>query len=216
MVIHLLAANDTVNCLPCPLKPGNKHCQPNQKILPMALSATVFKAELNIADMDRHYYQTHQLVMARHPSENDERMMVRLLAFTLNANESLQFTKGLSTDDEPELWQKNLSDEIELWIELGQPDEKRIRKACARSQQVIVYCYGGRASSIWWDQNAKYLKRFDNLRVINLPTESTQALASMVKRGMHLNASLQDGVVTLSDDEQSLDIAPEQWYPDSH
>src|SRR5680860_958910 len=117
----------------------------------MALKATIFKATLNIADMDRHYYADHQLTLAQHPSENDERMMIRLLAFALNAREGLEFTKGLSTDDEPELWQKSLSDEIELWIELGLPDESRLRKACNRSKQVILYTpYGGTRTSPNW------------------------------------------------------------------
>lgn len=175
----------------------------------MALSATVFKAEVNIADMDRHYYQTHNLVLAQHPSETDTRMMVRVLAFALNANEELQFTKGLSTDEEPELWQKSLSDEIELWIELGQPDEKRIRKACGRAKQVIIYCYSGNSAAIWWDQIGSQLQRFNNLTVINLPAAECEAMASMVQRTMQLNVSLQDGVVSISDNEQNIDITPE-------
>jgi len=179
----------------------------------MALSATVFKAELNIANMDTHYYHSHQLVLARHPSETDERMMIRLLAFALNADEALQFTKGLSSDDEPELWQKSLSDEIELWIELGQPDEKRIRKACGRSKQVIVYCYGGRGAEIWWDQNAKHLNRFRNLRIINLPKDATEILGSMSQRTMQLNISMQDGEVSFSDNEQNVDLTPEVFFP---
>jgi len=179
----------------------------------MALSATVFKAELNIANMDTHYYQTHNLVLARHPSETDERMMIRLLTFALNADEALQFTKGLSSDDEPELWQKSLSGEIELWIELGQPDEKRIRKACGRAKQVIVYCYGGRGAEIWWDQNAKHLNRFSNLRIINLPKEATEVIATMSQRTMQLNVSLQDGEVSISDNEQNVDIIPQTMFP---
>src|SRR5690242_18259904 len=105
----------------------------------MALKATIFKADLNIADMDRDYYGDHALTIARHPSETDERMMVRVFAFARHAHERLQFTKGLSADDEPDLWQKSLSDEIELWIDVGQPDEKRVRKACNRSQRVALY-----------------------------------------------------------------------------
>lgn len=175
----------------------------------MALSATVFKAEVNIADMDRHYYQTHNLVLAQHPSETDIRMMVRVLAFALNANEELQFTKGLSTDEEPELWQKTLNDEIELWIELGQPDEKRIRKACGRAKQVIIYCYSGNSAAIWWNQVGSQLQRFNNLTVINLPALECEAMASMVQRTMQLNVSLQDGVVSISDNVQNIDITPE-------
>ncbi len=104
----------------------------------MALKATIFKAELHIADMDRHHYGDHALTIARHPSETDERMMMRIVAFALNAHEDLVFTKGLSTENEPDLWQKSLSDDIELWIDLGQPDDKRIRKACGRAQQVMM------------------------------------------------------------------------------
>ncbi|TNE76492.1 MAG: YaeQ family protein, partial [Gammaproteobacteria bacterium] len=129
----------------------------------MALKATVFKAELAVSDMDRGYYQSHALTIARHPSETDERMMVRLLAFALNASEDLQFTRGLSTDDEPDLWQKNLQGDITLWIEVGLPDERRIRKACNRAEQVIIYAYGARTAPVWWNNIRDALTRFDNL-----------------------------------------------------
>lgn len=109
----------------------------------MAPKATVYKAQLQIADMDRGYYHDHNLTLAQHPSETDARMMLRLLAFALNASDSLQFSKGLCVDDEPELWQKSLSDEIELWVEFGQSDEKWVRKACGRSKQVQLFAYGG-------------------------------------------------------------------------
>ena len=165
----------------------------------MALKATIFKATLMIADMDRHYYADHHLTLARHPSETDERMMCRLLAFALNASESLQFTKGLSTDDEPELWQKSLSDEIELWVELGLPDESRLRKACNRSRQVILYTYGGRAVPLWWEKHQNKLNRFNNLTIINLPAEPLEALAAMAQRNMSLQCTIQDGDVSIGD-----------------
>jgi uncharacterized protein YaeQ len=109
----------------------------------MALNSTIYKVELQISDMDRHYYATHALTLARHPSETEERLMVRLLAFALYADDRLEFGKGISDEDEPALWRKAYTDEIELWIELGQPDEARIRKACGRSRQVVVINYGG-------------------------------------------------------------------------
>ena len=118
----------------------------------MALKATIFKAELHIADMERGYYHDHALTVARHPSETDERMMVRLLAFALNADETLAFGAGLSTDDEPDLWRKDLTGSIETWIDVGLPDEKRIRKACGRADEVFVYSYGGHAAQLWWQQ----------------------------------------------------------------
>jgi uncharacterized protein YaeQ len=117
----------------------------------MALKATIFKADVQIADMDRHYYQDHVLTIARHPSETDERMMVRVLAFILHAHEALVFGKGLSADDEPDIWQKDLTGAIKLWIEVGQPDEKRIMKACGRAEKVFIYSYSSN-SSIWWNQ----------------------------------------------------------------
>ena len=118
----------------------------------MALKATICKAELNIADMDRGYYADHALTLAQHPSENDERLMLRVLAYALYAHEHLAFTKGLSDPDEPDLWQKDLTGAIDLWIDLGQPDEKRILKACGRSRQVAVHCYGNAAGP--WSAHA--------------------------------------------------------------
>ncbi|GGE66294.1 hypothetical protein GCM10011533_18200 [Streptosporangium jomthongense] len=179
----------------------------------MALKATVFKATLNIADMDRHYYADHHLTIAQHPSENDERMMIRLLAFALNANENLEFTKGLSTDDEPELWQKSLSDEIELWIELGLPDESRLRKACNRARQVILYAYGGRAVPLWLEKNQTKLTRFDNLTIINLPAESTERLAGLAERNMNYQVTIQDGEVSFSNEDTLASITPEPLFP---
>ncbi|MEP3562574.1 MAG: YaeQ family protein [Marinobacter sp.] len=179
----------------------------------MALKATIFKATLHIADMDKHYYGDHHLTVARHPSETDERMMIRLLAFALNANDTLEFTKGLSSDDEPELWQKSLSDEIELWIELGLPDEDRIRKACNRSKQVILYTYGGRAVPVWWEKHHNKLARFGNLTIVDLPTEAITELASLAERSMTLQVSIQDGEVTFSNDSSLVSITPEQRLP---
>ena len=110
----------------------------------MAQKATIYKVELSISDMDRHYYETHKLTVAKHPSETDERLMIRIMAFALNAHEQLELTRGLSADDEPDIWIKSLSGELELWVSLGLPSEKVIHQSCGRSNEVIVYCYGGR------------------------------------------------------------------------
>ena len=134
----------------------------------MALTATIFKASLQVSDMNRHYYADHQLTLARHPSETDERMMVRLLAFALHADERLSFTKGLCVDDEPDLWQKSLSNEIELWVDVGLPDEKRVRKACSRAMQVCLYLYGGRNAELWWNKNSANLQCYHNLTVVEI------------------------------------------------
>lgn len=175
----------------------------------MALKATIFKATLQIADMDRHYYADHHLTIARHPSETDERMMVRLLAFALNASEALEFTRGLSTDDEPELWEKTLTGDIKLWIELGLPDEDRVRKACNRAEQVIVYTYGGRAVPVWWDKHQNKLARHRNLSIVNLPSEGTEALAALAERTMNLQLTIQDGEVAVGNETSLVTITPE-------
>jgi uncharacterized protein YaeQ len=177
----------------------------------MALKATIFKATLNIADMDRHYYGDHQMTVARHPSETDDRMMICLLAFVQNADKHLAFTKGISTDDEPDLWQKSLSDEIELWIELGLPDESRLRKACNRSKQVILYTYGGRGVPIWWDKNKAKLARFNNLTCVNLDPEATEQLAGLAQRAMSLQVTIQDGEVTFSNEHGLVALTPEPF-----
>ncbi|MEN8213102.1 MAG: YaeQ family protein [Pseudomonadota bacterium] len=177
----------------------------------MALKATIFKTTLQIADMDRHYYHDHDFTIARHPSETDERMMVRLLAFALNADERLTFTRGISSEDEPDIWQKNLSGDIDLWIDLGQPDEKRIRKACARADRVIIYCFNDRSAPLWWQQIRGKLNRFGNLSVISLQGDATGSLAAMVERHMQLQYSIQDGEVWVSNGSDSIEIEVTQW-----
>jgi len=172
----------------------------------MALKATIFKAELQIADMDRSYYRDHALTIARHPSETDERMMVRVLAYALHADDALSFGKGLSADDEPDLWLKDLTGTIELWIDVGQPDEKRIRRACGRARQVIVYSYGGQGAAIWWNQVAGKLGRTRNLTVISVPAAASQALAQLAQRNMRLNCTIQDQQVWLGDGENRVQV----------
>ena len=172
----------------------------------MATKATIFKVDLQIADMDRNYYQTHALTIARHPSETDERMMVRVLAFARHAHESVAFSKGLSTEDEPDLWQKDLTGDIELWIDLGQPEEKRIRRACGRARQVIIYTYSGNSADIWWNKIRGTLDRLKNLTVINLSADTVQAMAKLAQRGMQLQCTIQDGQVWIADHNDSVEV----------
>lgn len=177
----------------------------------MALKSTIYKAELQISDMDRHYYQSHGLTIAQHPSETNERMMLRVLAFALYAHENLQFTKGLSAEDEPDIWQKNLRDEIELWIDLGQPDEKRIRKACGRAEQVVLLTYGGSTADIWWKKTGDKLARFDNLTVINIVMSESEALQTLVERTMQLQCTIDNGQIWLSMADKSVEVNPVFW-----
>jgi uncharacterized protein YaeQ len=174
----------------------------------MALKATIFKAELQIADMDRAYYADHSLTIARHPSETDERMMMRLLAFVLNAGDDLVFARGLSADDEPDLWRKDLTGAIELWVEVGLPDEKIVRRACGRSKAVHVCCYGGHAAQLWWKSVAEKFVRQDNLAVTDISQEASRAMAKLAQRTMRLQYSIQEGQVLVTDGETSVQVEP--------
>jgi len=173
----------------------------------MASNATIFKATIQIADMDRQYYEEHALTLARHPSETDERMMMRLLAFVLHAHEALSFGRGLSTEEEPALWRKDLTGAIDLWVEVGQPDEKTIRRACGRAKQVCVYTYGGRGADQWWEKNLATLERLNNLAVMNLPLDGSRVLTTLAQPSMQLQCTIQEGQIWIADGEQSAHMA---------
>jgi uncharacterized protein YaeQ len=182
-------------------RPGEERKEDN-----MALKSTIFKAELQISDMARNYYGDHSLTLARHPSENDERMMVRLLAFALHAHEALVFAESIGNDDEPSLWQRDLTGAIQVWIEVGQPDEKRIRKACGRASQVYIFAYGGHGVDVWLNQIRNSLERTRNLTVINLPASAPAALAGLAQRSMKLQFTIQDSQVWVADDKETVHI----------
>lgn len=171
----------------------------------MAQKSTVFKAELQVNDIDRQYYHAHALTLARHPSETDERMMVRLLAFALNADPALGFGNGLSTDNEPDLWQKDLTGLITLWIDVGLPEARLLKKAAGRAQRVVVYAYGRNADR-WWADSEAVLARLDNLAVWRLTDHTTRALSTLAQRNMRLNCTIQDQAVTLADGETLVEI----------
>ena len=174
----------------------------------MALNATIHKVELQVSDMDRHYYATHALTLARHPSETGERLMVRLLAFALYADDRLDFGKGLSDEDEPALWRKTYTDEIELWIDVGQSDEARIRKACGRSRQVVVITYGGQAAQLWWNKVGAALARQRNLTVLDIPSATVAELVALLQRGMRLQCLIQDGQLQLMNAVDAVGVDP--------
>lgn len=177
----------------------------------MALKATIYKAAVNIADLDRSFFQDVNLTLAQHPSETEQRMMLRLLAWICHADDNLRFTKGLCADDEPEIWLHNDTLALALWIELGLPDERRIKKACNQSPQVVLYAYGERAAQVWWQSMAGKLSSFRNLRVRFIDDRQLQALAALAQRTMNLQATLQDGAIWLSDDKNNLEINFSEW-----
>ncbi|HSG88330.1 MAG TPA: YaeQ family protein [Pseudomonadales bacterium] len=183
----------------------------------MALKATVFRAEVTIADMDRELYGDHTLTLARHPSETDERMMVRLLAFVLNAEDGLAFGAGLSSEDEPALLTKAADGSLDHWIEVGLPDPKRLRQGATRSRRLTVYTYGGSKADLWWQRNHVELGRIPRpVRVVELALEETTALAALADRGMRLTATVQDGQVWITDrQDRMVGVTPRVLDPAS-
>ncbi len=178
----------------------------------MALKAIVHKATVNIADMDRHYFSDVNLVLAQHPSETSQRMMLRLLAWIYHADEKLEFSRGLSSgEDEPALWLRNDHGEPELWIELGLPDEKRLRKACHQARHVVLYAYNERAARVWWQQTGPLLSSHRNLSIWFVADDIMASLASLAQRNMSLQATLQERILWLSDNQNNLEISLEEW-----
>ena len=174
----------------------------------MALKATIYKLELAIADMTRHYYETHQLTLALHPSETIERMMLRVVAFALCAHERLTFGKGISEDSEPDLWQHDYSGDVELWIELGLPEEKLLRRASHRAKQGMVLAYGGTVVDKWWKDHAKIANDLKNLTVVAIAADESQALAALCQRTMQLQCTIQEGQLWFADHGQSVVLNP--------
>ena len=176
----------------------------------MAIKSTIYKAAVQIADMDRALYADHALTLALHPSETEERLMVRLLAFAMQVPASdhggaLQFARGLSDSDEPDLWQHDLTGQLLHWMEVGQPDERRLAKACGRARRVTVYCYGS-ASHIWWAALQPKVARLGNLTVWQLPAAQAQALAALARRSMQVQVTVQEGHVWVGTDSDSVEI----------
>ena len=175
----------------------------------MAPNATIYRLELQVSDMDRHYYAGHALTLAQHPSETPLRLMARVIAFALNAHERLEFGRGLSNEEEPDLWLRDYTGDVEHWIDLGQPDESRVRKACGRARQVTVVNYSGGAADIWWDKVANSLARLKNLSVVNLAPASVEAAAGLLERSMNMGAMIQDGELQLIADRGDVTLKPQ-------
>jgi uncharacterized protein YaeQ len=180
----------------------------------MALKSTIFKANLAVADIDHNYYADHALTLARHPSENDERMMVRLIALALNAYKLqsvcdgdgvLGFGAGLSNPDDPDVSLRDFTGRTRVWIEVGQPEEKPLQKACGKADEVLLYCFS-HAAGIWWKGIENKLVRLQNLAVWRIPSETSQAVAALAQRSMQLQATIQENTLMLGDGKNSIDI----------
>lgn len=177
----------------------------------MAQKATIYKVELSVSDMGRHCYGTHNLTVAKHPSETNERLILRILAFALNVRDRLEFSKGLSSDDEPDIWQKSRSGELELWVILGLPSEKIIRQSCGRANEVVIYSYGGRAAELWWDKIRNTAMRSDNLRVINVAYQDSKEVGQLLDRSIKMQVSIEDDDVMISVGEAVVYMNLIEW-----
>jgi uncharacterized protein YaeQ len=185
----------------------------------VALKSTIFRASVAIADIDHGYYADHQLTLARHPSETDERMMIRLAALALNAHlvqtecggdATLAFGAGLSNPDDPDVALRDFTGQTRLWIEVGQPDDKPLAKACNKAEKVNVYCFH-HAAEVWWRGMENKLSRLQNLSVFRMPTQASLAMAGLAQRSMQLQATIQEGTLMLSDGSNSIDVEPLRW-----
>ena len=174
----------------------------------MGSKVNILKVRLDVSDLDRNYYQEHKFTIAHQPPETGIYVIARILAFTLHAHERLKYTTGTNTRHEPAIWQKDLTDDIDLWIEIGEPDEKRTRKASARSKRVIIYTYKEGSANIWWKQKSSKLNQIRNLTVISLPTQALEDLALMIDRTMALQCTIQDGHVWIGDKDRTVEFDP--------
>ncbi len=185
----------------------------------MAQKSTIHKASLQLADIDHSVYTDLAFTIARHPSETEARMMVRLVALALNAHvvqtacngdARIDFGAGLSDPDDPDVHVTDFTGLKRLWIEVGQPDEKALARACSRSDRVLAYAFGP-AAEVWWRGIETKLTRLDKLEVWRVPTDAVQALEALTGRSMHLQATVQDGSLTLSDEREAVVIEPVRW-----
>ena len=174
----------------------------------MALKSTVYKATLQVADMDRSHYRDHAMTLAQHPSETEERLMMRVLAFALHADPALEFGRGISSEDEPDLWLKDPTGAISLWIDVGLPEERRLRRAAGRAERIVVIAYGGRGVDVWWDKIRETLARLPALTVLAIPYEAGRALAALADRAMRLQCTVQEQQVYVNDAARSVLIEP--------
>jgi uncharacterized protein YaeQ len=185
----------------------------------VALKATIFKAQLAVADIEHGYYADHALTLARHPSETDERMMVRLAALALHAHKlqtvcngdgTLAFGAGLSDPEDPDAYLRDFTGQTRLWIEVGQPDETAITKACRKADEVVLYAFH-HAAEVWWKGIENKLHKLHKLQVWRIPTEASQQLEKLAQRSMQLQATIQEGSLMLGDEKRHIDIEPVRW-----
>ena len=154
----------------------------------MALSSTIYKFSISLSDLDRNKFETLNLTVAQHPSETAERMMVRVLCYGLHAQEFLQFTKGLSTPELPDIWSQSLDGQTLLWLDVGEPNADRIKKATRGADDVWVYSFNSK-SDVWWSQEQS---KFEPLavKVRQFSWGEVVSLAALLERKMDFSLTI--------------------------
>lgn len=170
----------------------------------MALKPTIYKARIALSDLDRNLYESLNLTIALHPSETLERMVARILAYCLNAQDNLIFCKGLSDADEADLWARNLNDAIELWIDVGEPAAERIKKASRLAKAVKVYSFNSK-SDTWWTQGQE---EFTQLKAqwFQFPWPQVQALAATVNKTMDWSMTISENSIFVSTEDGDVEV----------
>ncbi|MDH5389027.1 MAG: YaeQ family protein [Gammaproteobacteria bacterium] len=154
----------------------------------MAIKPTIFKLKISLSDLNRNYYDTLNITLAQHPSETAERMMVRVLAYCINAQEYLVFAKGMNDIDEPDIWARTLDNQITLWIDVGEPAVERIKKASRVAQALKIYCFNSK-SDVWWDQAKGKISQLKT-SILRFQWAEIQALAMLVQRTMEISVTI--------------------------
>ena len=174
----------------------------------MALQATPYKIELNLTDIDRSVYENLRFTVARHPSETEERLCVRLIAYALWYSEQLAFGRGLSDVDEPALWEKSLDDRVLHWIEVGQPDAERITWCSRRAERFTLLAYGN--LRVWQGRVLEPLRTLKNIHVLAVDQEALANLAQDLPRALSWSVMISDGELFVTDERGQHEI-PLQW-----
>jgi uncharacterized protein YaeQ len=175
----------------------------------MALKPTLYKIHLQLVDTDRDVYDNCKFTLTQHPSETVSRMMVRLMVFAINYHQDLQFTKGLSSQDEPDIWQISPTLEIQSWIEVGQASADRMRKGVSRSRKVLLYAYGTE-TAVWWQKSAAAFKSLPHIQVFKFDHRQISPLADLVERKMQLTVSISAGELYINAGEKELSLSLER------
>lgn len=174
----------------------------------MALQATPYKIEMNLTDMDRHVYETLRFTVARHPSETEERLAVRLIAYALFYKEHLSFGRGLSDVDEPALWEKSLDDRVLHWIEVGQPDSERMTWCSRRTERFSLVAYGN--LRVWQTKELDPVRSLKNINVVGIEQGALEALAQDLPRSLNWSLMISEGELFITDERGQHEV-PLQW-----